>query len=79
MIESDNGFATYSGDYEEVLNDLTHMVGILKIHDFTIPDIMTAVGFGLTYEVVEVNKDARELLNYIKDKKNGKKQKDKGN
>ena len=80
MIESDNGFTTYAGDYEEVLNDLTHMVGSLKLHDFTIPDIMYAVGLGLTTEWVQPpNKEAKELLDYIKDKKNGEKQNDKGN
>jgi hypothetical protein len=80
MIESDNGFTTYEGDYEEVLNDLTQMVGSLKLHDFSIPDIMYAVGVGLTYEWVQpADKDTKELLDYIKDRRNGKKQKDKGN
>lgn len=79
MIESDNGFTTYSGDYEEVLDDLAHMVGSLKLHDFAIPDIMYAVGVGLTCEWVQPpNKEAKELLKFVKEKKNGKKQTDKG-
>ena len=70
MIESDNGFTTYDGDYEEVLNDLTQMIGSLKLHEFTIPDIMYAVGLGLTYEWVQPpNKEAKEILDIVKKRK----------
>ena len=75
MIESDNGFSTYSGDYEEVMLDLTHLIGSLKLHNFTIPDIMYAVGCGLTAEWVEPNTEAKNVLkDIVKRKKNGKTQ-----
>lgn len=76
MIESDNGFSTYAGDYDEVLNDLSNLVGCLKLHNFAIPDITYAVGLGLTFEVVKPkNAEAKEVLNYIKGKKDAQKNK----
>lgn len=69
MIESDNGFSTYAGDYEEVMRDLSNLIGSLKLHDFTIPDIMFAVGCGLTAEWIEPNTEAKEVLNKITKRK----------
>ena len=66
MIESDNGFSTYDGTYDEVMCDLSNLVGSLKLHGFTLPDILSAVGVGLTYEWVGVkNPEAKDMLNKI--------------